>query len=66
MRKIRRFNWQGAFLRSYRCVNTELGEAQNELADYALFVVAPEPEDFHYLLVLEHLVDQTMLNIDAA
>lgn len=35
-------------------------------AGYALFVVAPEPEDLHHSLVLEHLVDQTMLNIDAA
>jgi len=35
-------------------------------AGYASFVVAPEPEDFHHLLVREHLVDKTMLNIDAA
>lgn len=35
-------------------------------AGYALFIVAPEPENFHHSLVLEHLVDQTMLNINAA
>ena len=35
-------------------------------AGYALFVMAPEPENFHHLLVFEYLVDQTMLNIDAA
>mgnify|MGYP000931840239 CR=1 FL=1 len=33
---------------------------------YALFVVAPEPEDLHHSLVFKHLVDQTVLNIDAA
>lgn len=33
---------------------------------HALFVVTPEPENFHHSLVLDHLVDQTMLNIDAA
>ncbi len=33
---------------------------------YALFVLAPELENFHYPLVLEHLIHQTMLNIDAA
>lgn len=31
-----------------------------------LFVVAPEPEHFDHSLVLEHLIDQTMLNVDAA
>ena len=35
-------------------------------AGYALFVVAPEPENFHHSLVIEHLADQTTLNIDAA
>ncbi len=35
-------------------------------AGYALFVVAPEPENFHHSLFIQHLVDQTMLNIDAA
>ncbi len=35
-------------------------------AGYALFVVAPESEDFHHLLVLQYLVDQAMLNINAA
>ena len=35
-------------------------------AGYALFVVTPEPENFHHSLVLEHLVDQTMLNINTA
>jgi hypothetical protein len=33
---------------------------------YALFEVAPEPENFHYPLFLEHLIHQTMLNIGAA
>jgi len=27
---------------------------------------APEPEDLHHTFVLEHLVDQAMLNTDAA
>nr|WP_242674546.1 reverse transcriptase domain-containing protein [Marinobacter halodurans] len=43
-----------------------LGVRYPWLPDYALFVVAPEPEDLHHSLVLDHLVDQTMLNIDAA
>lgn len=33
---------------------------------YALFVVRPESENFNHLLVLQHLVNQAMLNIDTA
>src|SRR5690554_2336120 len=33
---------------------------------HVLLVVAPEPEDLHHSLVLEHLVDQAMLDIDTA
>lgn len=32
---------------------------------HALFVVTPEAENLHHSFVLEHLVHQAMLNIDA-
>jgi hypothetical protein len=35
-------------------------------AGYALFVVTPEPENFYHSFVFEHLVHNTMLNINAA
>jgi hypothetical protein len=52
------------------CSNLEAakrwGNCPATAAGYPLFVVTPETENFHHSLVLKHLVDQTMLNIDAA
>jgi len=48
----------GALQRWKNCPATATG--------HALLVMAPEPENFYHSLVFEHLVNQTMLNIDAA
>lgn len=46
----------------------ELSSGENcpaATAAYALFVVAPESENFHYSLVVKHLIHQMMQNIGA-
>ncbi len=65
-----------AFIAEYSYINSnakfmtilELSSGENcpaATAAYALFVVAPESENFHYSLVVKHLIHQMMQNIGA-